>query len=476
MISMAPWSVASSRRMRAFRGYLSTSRATWVPRFSRLKTVVSRGRVQRLQLIGSHTCTTSRSGPRTMPTLHVVASVLMCALLVQGCDGGGDGDGGDESPTTTAVLATTTPPAPSSTPTPQLPAPLAFAIGALRAGADEGASVLRSEDGSLSNFQRVLSEEDGLGPLGLRVGFADRNVGWAIDRASSADSHIFRTEDSGATWTDQTAALPNEPATIVLNDITFVASDPDRGVAIGAAVDGPPIASNMTPVILTTSNGGESWVTASIQLSPERPGELAAVCFTSVGLGVAVGSSSVSGPVVLLSEDGGSSWSDITSQVGLTGGELAQLSTASCVDDHLWIGGRRLRSTIAGPGILHSADSGATWSDRSPPFPTSASGSTVATDFVTEEEGWAVALGSLIVFHTEDAGLTWEPQPLPAAISGVLTAIDFSDSSYGVVVGATADEPPLALIVSTNDGGTVWEVASIEESGVVGLNDVSVVP
>lgn len=403
------------------------------------------------------------------------ALLLTFALLVDGCGGGGNGDGDDESPTPTPVLATSTRPAPSSTPTPQASQPLAFAVGALRGGAEGGASVLRSHDSLLSEFERVFSEEEGLGPQGLHVAFADGNSGWVIDRVSGADSHIFRTEDSGASWVDQSGGLPDEPAAITLSDIAFVARDPDRGVAVGAAIGAPPTASSTDPLILTTSDGGESWATASIQLAPARPGELTAVCFTSDALGVAVGSSSVSGPLVLVSENGGTSWRDITSQLGLTGGDLAQLSAVSCVQDHIWVGGRHLRSNIPGPAILYSADAGATWSDRSPPFPADASALVVGTDFVSEEEGWAIAPGSFFVFHTVDAGLTWGQQPLPS-VGGSLSAIDFSDPLNGVAVGATADEPPLALVLSTNDGGAVWESASIEQSDVLALDDVTVVP
>lgn len=68
--------------------------------------------------------------------------------------------------------------------------------------------------------------------------------------------------------------------------------------------------------------------------------------------------------------------------------------------------------------------------------------------FSTPEEGWVVGqLGK--IFHTADAGKSWEEQP--SGTNVLLAAVDFVDSSHGWVVGERG------AILHSEDGGSSWK-------------------
>lgn len=82
-------------------------------------------------------------------------------------------------------------------------------------------------------------------------------------------------------------------------------------------------------------------------------------------------------------------------------------------------------------------------------------------DFVSEDEGWLVAGAGLL--HTTDGGATWEEA---AQLSG--TDVDFADADHGWLVG------PSGAIYGTTDGGETWEEqdsgTNVHLSSVVALS------
>jgi photosystem II stability/assembly factor-like uncharacterized protein len=232
------------------------------------------------------------------------------------------------------------------------------------------------------------------------------------------------------------------------------------------------------PVILFTDNGGDEWRSV---LALPRPAVLGSVCLTAVGTGLAVGSSAVSGPLVVRTDDGGATWRDITLEVDLNVG--AELSTVSCTDTgRFWIGGKAVRFAVPSvplSTVVFSPDEGATWVDRSLPSLTRLDDAVVNLDFTDEVNGWALAQGRTTVFHTDDAGATWVEQALPDGVVSTLQALDFRDAEHGVAVGfaeAPPGETPPALGFVTDDGGGTWRRADIVPDDRFVLDDVVLVP
>lgn len=81
-------------------------------------------------------------------------------------------------------------------------------------------------------------------------------------------------------------------------------------------------------------------------------------------------------------------------------------------------------------------------------------------DFVSEDEGWLVAGAGLL--HTTDGGATWQEN---AKLSG--TDVDFADAEHGWLVGLSG------AIYATTDGGDAWVA---QDSGTnVHLGDIAAI-
>ncbi len=89
--------------------------------------------------------------------------------------------------------------------------------------------------------------------------------------------------------------------------------------------------------------------------------------------------------------------------------------------------------------------------------------------FVDASEGWAVGDDG-VIWHTFDAGLTWERQA--SGVQASLRSLHFVTPYSGWVVGRQAlpDGSSVGVILQTTDGGLKWSRASL--NALPGLNDV----
>jgi photosystem II stability/assembly factor-like uncharacterized protein len=71
---------------------------------------------------------------------------------------------------------------------------------------------------------------------------------------------------------------------------------------------------------------------------------------------------------------------------------------------------------------------------------------------------WLVTSGGFVYF-SNNGGVTWSTQDAAAATTADLYAVHFTDSTYGVAVGATDK------VLVTSDGGTTWSLATASGSG-----------
>lgn len=331
--------------------------------------------------------------------------------------------------------------------------PVAWAVALEDDQAGGGFSdvILQSTDGGRT-WERAATFE-GQRSL-LAVQFFDRDVGWVVGGHA-----VLRTTDGGHRWDRRNLTDAN------LGILNLWFSNPRDGILVGARYEpGTPTVQGIRPAILRTRDGGETWQSAD--LSPGGIGiELRDACVATNGVGLAIGSGVYGGGMVLVSHDGGSTWSDVTAR-------LPVVESVACAADDLWALGGGIGQTR----VLRSADGGETWQDLSARLPIGAG--IQAAAFLDANHGWLIGAPrdrGTVVLRTLDAGTTWVEQVLSSEIVTGMRAISFSSVARGVVVGSELSLDLAPLIFATADGGTSWTRGAIPH-GVRVLLDVSTVP
>jgi photosystem II stability/assembly factor-like uncharacterized protein len=302
-------------------------------------------------------------------------------------------------------------------------------------GADE--VVLRTvTGGSLWHRQRSLKPPSA---SLLDVSFADRRTGWV----AGEDGLLLATADSGSTWT---ARRPLSGATW-----SAVASPDGRGVVAAGWIDQP----SLTGVLLRSADGGNAWA----QLAALPDVQLYDVCFADRLRGWAVGTRTTVAAgrqhaealLVMRTDDGGISWSEVAIvAAGLAPGTTTALHAVTAVGaDEVWAAGRSGAQSASRGLLLHSVDGGATWLATT----SAAFASFNSLSFAGRMRGWAAGTGAgAAVATTRNAGATWSRQRLPAGAR--VRAVDFVDARRGWAVGDTSRHK--GLVARTRDGGTTW--------------------
>ncbi len=146
--------------------------------------------------------------------------------------------------------------------------------------------ILRTEDGG-QTWKKAI----GLQTQAMvnEVYFSPAGIGWAIGFYENGGSLLMRSED-GITWVEQD--LPSS-AKAGLNGITFPSEE------VGYAVGGSP------PYLIKTMDGGVTWNELEV---PLQEAFLYDVLFFDDLHGVVVGGFSEDSGVILVTEDGGESW------------------------------------------------------------------------------------------------------------------------------------------------------------------------
>ena len=107
--------------------------------------------------------------------------------------------------------------------------------------------------------------------------------------------------------------------------------------------------------------------------------------------------------------------------------------------------------------VFHTADAGKTWDQQQSPVQTSL----CDVSFVNAKSGW-ISGRTGIVIHTEDGGKTWQKQN--TGTNSHLFALSFVDELYGWAVG------DFGTIVHTADGGKTWAQQGTGEDKI--YNDI----
>jgi len=167
----------------------------------------------------------------------------------------------------------------------------------------------------------------------------------AVGTTSAQDEPVVMKSSNGESWTDVSAAAISASAVAMLQGI---ATDGSRWVAVG--VDSNDLT---TPVIITSDNAGTSWTARTPD--PATNAFLFAVCWTG-SMFIAVGTNGGSDPIVMTSPDG-ATWTQRT------------YAPATNVRPHCVAGISGL--AVAGgwtstntPRIMSSTDDGLSWTQR----------------------------------------------------------------------------------------------------------------
>ena len=269
------------------------------------------------------------------------------------------------------------------------------------------------------------------------VSAVDDEVAWV----SGHQGTWARTRDGGATWETGRVAGAD---TLQFRDVHAASHDVAWLMSAGTGEQSR---------IYHTADGGRSW--ARQHVNPDSAGFYDCMAFWDARRGFVYGDAVDGRLVVVLTEDGGRTWTRVPADrlPAAQPGEGGFASSGTCAvartdggRAHGWIA----TGNAARPRVLHTADGGRSWSATELPLP---GGEGIgATSVSFRDAGVGVAVGGdigrrdaagLRVAVTRDTGRTWSPGGDPAIAGAV----------YGV---AQAPLPSGPALVAVGPGGASW--------------------
>jgi photosystem II stability/assembly factor-like uncharacterized protein len=258
-----------------------------------------------------------------------------------------------------------------------------------------GSTVLRTSDGG-ATWQKLTVTTDAVDFRDIDA--IDARTAYVLSIGNGPASRIYRTDDSGLTWTLQ---FRNDDPKAFYDAMSFW--DHAHGIVIGDSIDGQ-------FCILTTEDGGKSWVRipASV-LPPALPNEGAfaargtniAVCGQSdawIGLGAATKAR------VLYTHDRGRTWRFAETPLA-AGGSAGIFSVAFRDAKHgVVVGGDYTKEKDAVNNLAVTDDGGATWT-----LAKGLSGFRSVVAYVPGMKTALVAVGPSGADYSIDDGRTWIP-------------------------------------------------------------------
>ena len=269
-----------------------------------------------------------------------------------------------------------------------------------------GSTVLRTTDGG-TTWKKLVVTSDALDFRDIDA--VDERTAYVLSIGNGPASRIYKTTDAGATWTLQ---FKNDDPKAFYDAMSFW--DRNHGIVIGDSIDGK-------FCIMTTENGGRTWVRVSVNALPpalENEGAFAA-----------------------------------------SGTNIALFGKS-----HAWIG----TGAGAKARVLRTADRGRTWQIAETPLVAGASAGIFSIAFRDAKHGVVVggdyqkeneAVDNLAV--TDDGGVTWK---LVKGLSGFRSVVAYvpdaksgradARSGTGALTGTLMAVGPSGTDYSTDDGRT----------------------
>jgi photosystem II stability/assembly factor-like uncharacterized protein len=303
------------------------------------------------------------------------------------------------------------------------------------------------------------------GPVTIPTRMVSPTTGWA----EVALTEIWRTTDSGATWTEvDPQSLPDRQPGFLdgLNEPAFFLDAGHAWVVETGMNDAAP--SGLHVSVFGTADGGRHWQQGqSIPL--ESPAGISPVLdFTDPWHGWLLMSEAnvddIEGsPILYATSDGGLSWRLVSTRSAPLHGWCGPVLMTFVTADLGWLVPR------CGPSnafLLVTRDGGLTWHAQRPQQRTTPGGEFDAPIFFSPTAGIVMFFApQQILMVTSDGGLTWSPRWLPESNP---MSVSFVDAKHGWTVGAPVkvqpDQPDSvnprtnAPFYHTDDGGLSWAV------------------
>lgn len=297
-----------------------------------------------------------------------------------------------------------------------------------------------------------------------------------IGTSAKQNGGVYRSDDHGQFWAQKNFISQDKKQKVTLDDVTgrVLAFDPKNSdrLYLGTLVNG----------VWMTTNGGEQWQPTSL-----RSGLFDCLAFDPQNSQVMY---TATGPVVLKSTDGGTSWKTVYTES--QPGHLVNCVAVDPTDGRtVWAttsGGKLLISTDYGTqwslmalipameprlfyvvpdgsgqiyiftknnGILHGEARGKTWSDLSKSLVPLLGGTDIRA-VVVNTSGWYLATGYGLLKST-DLGASWHSIPTlvsPSSVSVQSIAVNPNNAAEMFI---TTDQ----RLHHTTDGGTSWAVTTL---------------
>jgi photosystem II stability/assembly factor-like uncharacterized protein len=281
-----------------------------------------------------------------------------------------------------------------------------------------------------------FADQDGVavGERGTRLTTSDGGANWtAANSGTKFDLHALSVVDANNVWAVGSGATIRK-GTVVGN--WSAQSTPSgvkselRGVHFRNANNG--VAVGAGPVVLATADGGTNWATQAVPAGVTE--DLNAVHFPTPGTGFAVGEA---GRILTFS---GNSWK---TQVGMLGfaANLRAVRFASAQKG--WVVGD-------GGSILATTDGGTTWVEQHSPLGVTGALRALELDPANADVVWAAGDDGTLI-RTADSGATWDRVTVPETVTADLRALAARLASAVAVAG---DLSTLAEITSAG----AWSV------------------
>lgn len=284
---------------------------------------------------------------------------------------------------------------------------------------------------------------------------------------------ILVSNDSGSSWS---AIPPTLPANFKSSaNLTSVICS---GITCITAGNYTNLSDVELPLLLVSNNNGVSWTSVVSPLPPGYAG-LGGINFLTrtgsnvVAVGTFLHSSFTARPLILISSDLGGTWTAVTPSLPSDFSSLGFLNAASCIGSICNAVGNYSDGSVTKPLLLHSTDTGASWSAITTTLPPNFSDFTSLRSIIctglncTAAGDYADA--SFIQFPmllvSSDQGISWVSfaLTLPSDFSdlGTINALTCSGSvctAVGQYTNTSSIGLPLIYVSSNN--GLTWSLVA----------------
>jgi hypothetical protein len=312
-----------------------------------------------------------------------------------------------------------------------------WALGSGASGVD---GIVATTDGGISWSLQTAPDASRLDALACAPGTEDC---WAVGTIGSwGGAVIVATSPSSPGWSVQ----PLPAGVGALESISC--PTPMDCVAVGAIFTGE--GSDDGADVVVTTDGGLSWTAYPAQ--PGVDSDFTGVSCPTTSDCTALGTDQGLAGLIYGSTDGGETWTDEYEAKNLSGRRFTGVScpaTSTC-----YVVGQSQSNTGFGSVIEVTSDGGATWSAETPPAGASKIGldgvscPTVSNCWTSDGSFFETTVSSF--FETTDGGSTWTAAG-PSVPQANLSGPTCPDASTCIAGGTTVGDTPAGLVVSTRN-------------------------